>query len=251
MTSITTEEIGERSWLVKYLTSFIYHPFVPLSKKEKERVLGKYREAANRYLPLIEQRTGIDLGEVKVEWIGNSFRCEFKHHLDKALGETKNKVQRGALLILGSGLYPIIELIRMYEEDFSSAHYNERTQTICVPFGLYSKASILEEVMYGSSQAIDETIIHELTHHLWNSVPNRIKMSETPDLLTEGYAIYGEHNWFADLLPDGRNLGNPEDYLKHYLEGRKIIEKLVQRHGEGILLEIPVIWKELELDSAA
>ena len=190
--------------------------------------------------------------DVGVEWIGNSFRHEFKHHLNKAIGEeAKNKAQRMALLTLGSGLYLIIELIRMYREDFTTANYNERTQTIGVSFGFGSRVDLLGEILYGPNQAIDETIIHELTHHLWNRVPNRIKMSETPDLLTEGYAVYGAYNWFADLLPEGRNLGNLEDYPKHYLEGRKTIEKLVQRHGEKILLEIPVRWKELKLDSAA
>ncbi len=251
MASITTEGIGERNLLEKTLAVFRYHPGIPLSRRDKEKVLLRYRTSVDRYLPLIQERTGIDMGKVGVDWIGNSFRLSFKHHLNKALGEAKNKVQRGALLALASGFYPIMELSRMYEEEFTAAHYNERTQTIGISFGFTSKLILVEEVIYGFSQVIDENTLHELTHHLWNKIHGRISMYETPKLLVEGFATYGEQNWFADLLPEGRSLRRLSDEPRAYRKGRDTIEKLVQKHGEKILLEIPVRWKELESDSAA
>ncbi len=64
--------------------------------------------------------------------------------------------------------------------------------------------------------------------------------------------MYGEHNWFADLLPAGKNLGNSNRHFnRNYREGRKAIERLVKKHGEDVLLEIPKRWPEFKKDLAA
>ena len=209
MTTIDHTETQEGRWLKRNLALFKY-ALIPLTKKDKERILETYRRAKDKYLLLIEQRTGIDLGDVKVEWIGNSVRREFKHFLNEALKKEKNKVQRIALRIGAFGFYPIMELLRMYKEDSEEASYNTRTQTIDVLFGFNSKIHLLRETTYGFSQTIDENTVHELTHHLWNRIPGRVPSEETPILWKEGFAIYGEHNWFSDFLPEGRNLRNPD-----------------------------------------
>jgi hypothetical protein len=226
-----------------------YNPFVPLSKRDKQGVLERYVEAKDRYLPLIEQRTGICLGDVQIISLREHVRKGVKKVLKKGLKETNKKFEKGVLLFSYIVAFPALELFRAYLDDLGGlASYNSSTQSISVPFGFGTKIGLYHESASGiKSQRIDETVLHELTHHLWNRIPGRTEpRGETPQLWSEGFAVYGADTWFADFLPTGKNKRNIGSYPKPYQRGRKTIERLVQKHGEEILLEIPRRWREFE-----
>ncbi len=247
MVTAVIEKTPEASWLERNVTSWKYHPFIPLSKKDKEKVWGEYRRAVDKYLPLIEQRTGIDMGEVKVNGFGPTIRRKFRELVRVHSGDASllDKIGINVGYVIA---FPILELLRMYMEEKMTASYNQEENEMLVSFGIGTKAHLLNGMLYGhnSNQSIDETILHELTHHLWNRIPKNVPMKDSPGHIVEGYATYGGFDWFSDFLPSGRNGNDMMKLPLKYLHGRNIIEKLVRIHGEEILLEIPTKPKDFE-----
>ena len=86
---------------------------------------------------------------------------------------------------------------------------------------------------------LDSVAVHELTHRLWDVVRGRTYKNIARDnFVEEGYATYGESRWFSDFYSSGKfELEN--ELPVEYKRGRTLIQKLVDKHGEDILLEIP------------
>ncbi len=140
----------------------IYHPFIPLSNRSEGMILGKYKEARDKYLPLIEERTGIDLGTVGVTSLREGIRESFKTSFREAWNES-DMLEKTALITLSSVAYPLMELFRMFHEDFFLASYADHRKCIAVAFGFYAKVDYLHRnLTRGFDQRINEIVIHEL-----------------------------------------------------------------------------------------
>jgi len=198
---------------------------------------------------LIEERTGIDLGEVPVISMREGIRESRRDLLEEFLRE--GKLDKGfGYHFFNVFSFSLIELQRMWSEEFSFAAYDSGSKKFLTPFGLRTKSMLRKGSFYEEDQHTDEIILHELTHHLWNQIPNRREFGKTPEIWVEGFAAYGHLNWFSDFLPAGEHKYSGE-YAKIHKLGAKLIKGVVKIHGEEVLLEIPRRWpefdKELEL----
>jgi hypothetical protein len=67
-------------------------------------------------------------------------------------------------------------------------------------------------------------------------------------LAVEGYATYAERIWFRDSYPlwlRKRLASERLDEASVYTMGMRIMEKLVDKWGERILLKVPRDWQKL------
>ncbi|MEK6912923.1 MAG: hypothetical protein AABX26_03130 [Nanoarchaeota archaeon] len=181
----------------------------------KKKVLGEFERLRDRYIPLMERRTGLNLGQIEIKSLIEE-NCK-----DDLLGRT---MEIKALKRMGVVKPTVL--------------YNPVEETIQVPTFLWN------ELDKSNNQEADEIMIHELTHHVWTKTPNRIPLQSVPSVVGEGFAVYGEQHWFADFLPAKRNLTPKSNYHPDYIVGEEWVRKLVEEYGDQILLKIPARYGE-------
>ena len=224
--------------------------YFPLTRKERERYLGLVRERVSYYSPLIEQKTGADLGDVEVKEyryvIGDICR-ENKRKLLTELKELHNgklgKFDELSIEMMYLTIRPIGELFRMTAEEFISMKvYNS---SIYVGFGMLSKIEALNCLQKGESPYLDHVLIHELSHVLWDRLSdNMLHRNNFSAVWNEGFATYCERKHFREFYPSESKIG--EYPGKIYEIGEQRIRAVVERHGIEALLEIPNRWEEFE-----
>jgi hypothetical protein len=219
-----------------------------LSNADKEFFLGVYQRAADFYQSRIEKRTGVLLGKIAVY----DYAQLHKHKIDDL--ERRNP-------------WPVRIFRRMFLKR-RLKHYSQALAEKYADNAHKCSAAYYRNAIYVSftdktahEHAIAVTAVHELSHALWERIegePLDRNWSNAGDLaqaamqkfrlLVEGYASYAERIWFLDLYPP-----SARDVLPHaqfdpasiHYQGMRMVQKLVEKHGTEILLEIPKRWRQL------
>jgi hypothetical protein len=221
------------------------------SDAEREFHLSIYRLAVDYYKPRIEKRAGVSLGEIAV-WEHGQWP---KHAMDE--------ISRWSRFWLANFVWKLLfrNKLRRHLEALTSVEADEASQCIAC----YYQRAIY--VSFGTStpheQAVATTVVHELSHALWEILQGKsfpaygksIRRFHAADvekykLLVEGFAVYCEQVWFLDLYPTYLRDSVQQWRLSPdtiHMRGFRQIERLVERHGLEILLEIPKRWRELDV----
>ena len=180
------------------------------------------------YQPLIEERTGLDLGKIGVK--------ESKRLLEDKLKYWLNDEEIHLWLRLMLLPFTMVLSNQKIKSTILAIKFRNN---IYIPEDNYS-INILKDELSGKKQETDQIVVHELTHEVWFGLGGN---KSDKEMIQEGYALYGEMNWFEDFYPSGKhslqNLPPIED-----LRYKQEIEQLVKLHGEQILFDIPRDWKE-------
>ncbi len=214
-------------------------PKVYVSKSARQEIIQKHSQAVAHYLPLIEQRFSelkkepITIGKVTVKDMRNLSRDLRSYSWQ----ECKSPVQYALF-------YPLLYAASIYrrnqaENDFLAYWFNQ---------DLYLSFNRGTEIL---QEFLDQTVIHEISHGLWEKLGGEMQFDSDAfanphkfRFANEGFASYCEYEFFKDLYPPGKpknHSSNRESYSKE----RSVIERLVNTHGERILLEIPRNWRKL------
>jgi hypothetical protein len=216
-----------------------------LSPLDRDFHLGLYRYAVQRYQPIVEGRTGVQLGAITVKDISELYADKVAE-IERWFG----RGWRGFLRRLRFQRHA--ESWRASAED-SISRIDPRTGAVYGRNAIY--VSFTLGTMY-HEDAVARTTVHELTHCLWERLggqflrPSRRADSQIQDhkLAVEGYAVYAERIWFRDSYPLWlrRRLASERlDESTVYIMGMRAIEKLVDKWGEWILLKVPRDWQKL------
>ncbi len=220
-----------------------------LNEAEREFFLSLYRSAVAYYQPKIEQRTGIQLGNIAV-W-------EYSILCQHTIEEYTENVKPGMRGLIKSLLFR--RSLRRYR-DRAASTYAKRSRELSAS---YYRNAIYVSFESGTphEDAIALATVHELSHALWERIAGqRIEQRasaagtsaeelEKYNLFIEGYATYAERVWFRDFYPTSMNDIIDKWHLKAgstYLRGLHKIKMLVKQHGSQILLKIPKEWRKLE-----
>jgi len=214
-------------------------PKVYVSQSKRRKIIQKHSNAIAHYQPLIEQR----FSELKQEPIAIG-KVTVKDMRDLSRGLRSYSWQECRSPSQFALFYPLLYVASIYrrnqaENDFF-AHWFNRDLYLSFNHG----TEILQEFL-------DQTVVHELSHGLWERLkgitPFDSEAFANPDkfkFANEGFASYCEYEFFRDLYPQ-EIPKNHNPHKEPYIQERSAIERLVNAHGEKILLEIPKNWREL------
>jgi hypothetical protein len=228
----------------------VFSALIPTSRKKKNEFMNKARERVDYYKPLIEEKCGINLGDVKIkdfkEWVPDDIYRHAPMNAAKFAWEEGRVPTEGDFYrsFIKSSLseatdVPLSWLYFTFTSKVGDlGHFDN---TIYVPFYFVNryKDTDFEE----RSRRLDYAIVHELSHTLWGKIcENDTRNKGERKLWSEGFATYCADKFFADLYPKGI----PRYFIseEEYVNGKKKIEELISEKGEGILLKIPNRWKE-------
>ncbi len=227
--------------------SKILYCYIPLPKKERDAYLGRVRSLVEKYKPMIEEETGINLGDVSIKELRYIFKDateKFKStgRINEDLELTKTNL---FLFRLIGGLF------RLYKEDVTQMIYSN--STLYVPSGMPTKANIIFDEENGKGMHLDKIVIHELSHHLWDlletanmPVPARHKGNSEKSVYMEGFASYCEKDRFRRFYTEKESVSDSFWDGRVYKNGRNKVKKLVQIYGEEVLIKIPTEWEFLD-----
>jgi hypothetical protein len=213
-------------------------------------ILAQYQKRVNHYTPLISKKTGVYLDTPHVFL-----------HVKPTLEQIRNRAYENLILKSKVGREEFFQLMQedkkvedavsrhiarriKFEEDYDRNITNNITWAYVEDGMIFTKDNLLNiraslSSIFKGSQILDEVIVHELGHILYDRIKiNYFEKDLNSPFIQEGYATYCETTWFSEFYPSKRfqNLVNiPEEYRK----GEEIIKKLVEKHGEKILLKIP------------
>ena len=226
--------------------------YFPLPKKVKKEHLDNIRERVSHYKPLIEQQTGINLGEVRVREYNKIIYdilpvliSEIKSIKESSKSKLEEIIAGGVLYSTLPFIFVLGQTIRMAREDFyvsMKAHKSKTsdTSTVYVGFGFFKKPLIFKRKI--DESAWDNEVVHELSHILHSTI--NLDFEKSPVDWHEGFATYCEQEYFRKLYPLGYSIDkNNEGFYKR---GKEKIEHVVKTFGIGALLEIPNRWREFE-----
>lgn len=231
---------------------------LPMTEKEKQAYLARAEDKVKLYQPKIEEKTGVELGKVYVlpymldiyqkiyqsyNFVCNELRTERKKDISKIEEFFRDAIDFTAIasLMAYKGTSKIIGGYFRQQHTAMAA----REDCLLVPFGFVTKIG-LDLERNNIANYFDTTIVHELSHILWNKIENQGSNRRLVDYreIGEGFATYCETTYFAELYPKGQD-NQIATLPKLYMDGKKKIEQLVANYGEKILLEIPNRWPEL------
>ena len=195
--------------------------------KKKQIYLEKIRNIVDFYKPKIEEKTGVNLGDVQVK---DAKKCL------EDLAKDEGKFLRITTKMLSLFLYMIDKsllhnIMMVYEHN------------IYLPFD--------EKNTYHLDFCAELHVIHELSHVLWNCKKKRDAGTNQELVWSEGFADYCERDYFSDLcLPREKFLCTIRENLCYEIEGiengYEKTKRLIERYGEKILLDIPQKWEEFD-----
>jgi hypothetical protein len=221
------------------------------SDAERDFHLSIYRLAVDYYKPRIEKRSGVSLGDIAV-W-------EFEKLPGHEMAEISRQKSRWLPYVLWRLLHG--KRLSKYAEQLARSNaIAGRRYTAC-----YFRRAIYVSFASGvqHEEEVATTVVHELSHALWETlsgVPFHAQPSGTErlrpkdrrilKLLIEGFAVYCEKAWFLDLYPghlresvQKRKLIPDSVYERGFLQ----VNRLVEKYGSEIVLEIPKRWHELNV----
>jgi len=202
-------------------------------------LLSIYKLAVDYYQPKIELRTGVKLGAIDV-W-------DYSQLSPRVIDEyTRSYGRLGSILFRRRIRSRCAELKRLGEE-------RSRKGMAC-----YYKNAIYVSFLSSACHEdwIAQVVVHELAHALWEKIggPNheqRVQLQSHDQQryksLSEGFATFAQLVWFRDIYPPevrvdvGRKELNPDSV---YAQGFNQVKKLVYKHGDTVLLELPKRWRE-------
>lgn len=200
------------------------------------------QEKVELYVPKIEERVGIELGDVNVRGTLHSIVPLANHGISLLIHEVPSSA------VLMPVLAQLIYTLTAYRGFFPGedpAFYVPPNHTIY----LNMRKKVIESIIM-EENSLDELIVHELGHHLWfklGGYHNYLSHEKEPreKLMIEGFATYCEYIWFSDFYPDKRkrplnSFGNP-----NYHAGALRMVRFVQEQGDDVLLRVPREWREL------
>jgi hypothetical protein len=212
---------------------------------DKQFFLGLYRCAVSEYKPKIEQRTGVEIGDIEIKDFGELDRDRMQE-LEQARQPFLRRLLRRSA---------IKAWLKEYREAFAATHSERANSCVACYRNNCIYVSFAPGVEYHEF-GIVFTTIHELTHALWERIEgkplhSRRDVSNTEQdkfcLLVEGYSTYAENSWFLDMYPQSvkrdRWRARPTPGSLHE-RGMLRVTELVKHHGSQILLEIPRRWRE-------
>jgi hypothetical protein len=102
---------------------------------------------------------------------------------------------------------------------------------------------------------VASTVVHELSHALWERLgaqpltwQPRTELTEKYRLFVEGFATYAERIWFLDVYPP-----SVRPFAKHAMDtagvhykGLRRVQALVKEFGPEVLFEIPRKWESFD-----
>jgi len=263
---------------LRYAADFYYNgfkSFIPWTPKQKKNYLEKIESLKDLYQPMMEKKTGISLGNVKVkrhrELSKDIYYETVIEKIDEKIRKKENDVEE--IEKLGFSLktvYPLLSFVNSFmNQAFGGARFHKNT--IYMPTGFGNR---FEE--YVKKDLWDSTVVHELSHALWGSIEGERSIRDHKNwrMWNEGFATYCEENYFLDLYKNKlydvcddkakhflKNTKNPNAendltkiaFLRDgygsnsvYRKGKRKIENILEKHGENVLLDIPKKWDEFE-----
>lgn len=230
----------------------IYGPILPTSKEKKEAFLENVRRKVEYYKPRIENKCKINLGEVKVKdnkyWLADVLYGSVRKRVIEN-ESNQGKIPTAVDFHMGFMNASISEALLMgplwiYNSVIGTdfRHYNN---TIYAPFNYINRSMDID--FKERTKRLDYGVVHELSHTLWDKI-----LGETSNhpkegrKWFEGFATYCADEHFADFYPNGT--WKAFDLPEVYSGGKKMVEQLISKHGDEILLEIPRRWEEFAGD---
>lgn len=206
---------------------------------DREFYLDLYRCAVRHYQPIIEKRTGVKLGEIAVKPISD-LQGDIEARL-RAANRFFGLVQSGGIER---------RVARIAEATAGAVGLSAacfRFNSIYISFTLGTQFHENE---------IIQTTVHELAHCLWEKIAGRPprffwrrkRRYRELKIVGEGFAVYAERVWFRDVYPAWLRKKLELQQLEEanlYIKGLRVIERLVERYGQQVLVHVPARWKKL------
>ncbi|MDP2926297.1 MAG: hypothetical protein Q8N99_08010 [Nanoarchaeota archaeon] len=234
---------GNDEWDRALVSSLSLFPFTSRVKKE---YLEHLRSLISYYQPRIEDTIGIALGNVEVKDYKEWPRDHVINITSRRI-ETSPGTELG--IKIGTAINTVLHKLLCQRQVFFA--YENKNIYFC--FGYNTRY-----FLYRGVKINDQGIVHELSHALWESVNeepvflNQMRLNKGDWTVQkewiEGFARYCERKYFRNIYPIKQIFVNDEE--NPYQRGMRKIEQTLERHGQGVLLEIPKRWKEFELESA-
>jgi hypothetical protein len=214
------------------------------------------KEAVEIYAPLIEKRVKNELGK-KISFSEvsavNGLDSFYEKHYENFSSDTPDSG-----LSKNSFIYNVASLYyKAKAKSFASSH-KKQALMIYDDSKIYISSDILIKMANLKSalnlnenrdyeQAIDQLVVHELSHHLWHNLKGEVPAPFDKFHLTfsESFANYCSEVWFSDLYPANRRIikfNNNSDSAEIKLTER--IKSLVDAEGKTVLSEMPSKYKE-------
>lgn len=219
----------------------------------KKQYLDICTEKVAHYKQGIEEKTGIDLGDLKVSSTFALPAHRVRSHLMEFyfLNEKRNVLFDACAISLVPFVYGA-SLVSAIRPDYMAFY----AALVGVDPTIFFNTRLRNTLSLENSDTIDSLdvpLVHELSHRLWHAILNDASISGDTrfnrrfPFLSEGYADYCATTYFSELYPSDLKV-QPFHFLDdpETMPGIKRIESFVKAHGEGILLEIPKRWDELD-----
>jgi hypothetical protein len=213
-----------------------------LYEAEKQFCLGLYRYAVAKYQPMIEERARVRLGPISVKDITEL-------HIDtlRAMELQARRAPWGFLR------WPLFCLRRRALAESLRERLGQRPDKACA---CYFWNAIYVSFQNGTrvhEEYVARAAVHELAHALWERLGGRFhsrvqRVDQVLKLFVEGFATYAETVWFVDFYPtwlrtltvqQAKRIGPDAD---PHAQGFKVVERLVEEDGTGVLLHLPREW---------
>jgi hypothetical protein len=212
-------------------------PMIPESKKND--LLSIVKQKAEHYLPLIVEKTGVQLRPVVVKEYSDFFSDVYQQLYTKYVIEHPSeglvsRLMSDYALAFAASMARVITSISPVGAAFC---YDKGNLYVNMQFN----ARVMDMYFREYIERSDKKVVHELSHHLWHAINPKLTTGKMRGL-EEGFADYCAVDHFADIYPDGtrRRITYKKDIEK--------VRQIVDKHGRSIVLELPKIGEQF-LDS--
>jgi len=219
----------------------------PIRDSKKEEKLNDLKEMKNYYSQKIGEKTGIFLENIEIKFLDDYLKDlaydsvieELKIIDKKNLSLNKKLIKSFGVINSLPSNYVALKILEPFIYFSMDAAYLPKSNKIIFNDNYFSRI--------GEDMGIkkDETMMHELSHALWENInPNDNSTEENYFYWSEGFAVYGEKNYFSELLlPDSTKTENTN---KKYIKGKKLVDKVIEKYGEKSFLKIPLCWEKFD-----
>jgi hypothetical protein len=204
-----------------------------------KRYIALCQEKVDYYKPLIEERLGIDLGDVKV-----GSRKDLKKYLHSEVNEALTSVLnernfgRAKKAIAYAILYPVMHTLAEYYIVTTDRNSLATTKgDSIIYFNEKQKSYVLK------NNILDSTARHELGHISWTVLGGEEVSIEEPIVkaMNEGFALYCEQILLKDqnngnVIASGRNAD--------YFNCARLICHMIGIKGDDFSKKIPSEWRD-------
>ncbi|MBI4451849.1 hypothetical protein HY637_00330 [Candidatus Woesearchaeota archaeon] len=224
------------------LSTALSKMYIAYTGRQREATLGRVQSLIDKYKPLMEHVVGVNLGQITAREL-RELGIEYLNGMYKDIVEPEHGFNRvTAVFFYHCVGVPLIKACAFWLDHTDT--YKYYNSAIYVPFG-WTK-------MVMGRRRLDQVVVHELSHRLWEVLAGQDSWSDEDDrfsrrgnLFEEGFASYCDEYLFSSLYPQGYKIDHKWD-LPFHKKGRKMIEDLVKKYGEEILLRVPLEWKSID-----